>query len=175
MKVVNNTQLPTMEEPIEAQINTNGLVCALSFFFSPGENRILQFSLHSALMKLSLTVIMYGIILDGYIMALINSVDDCICLWFKCSKLLLYDWYTWLCCWYEIWLDITILDLYLSSLSLKFYQLNLCRILMTLDVLCYQTKIYPYVCSIIDCHEHIKFKGISWNFNQSTWNAIFFT
>ena len=33
MKVVNNTQLPTMVEPIKAQINTNGLVCALSFFF----------------------------------------------------------------------------------------------------------------------------------------------
>ena len=38
MKVVNNTQLPTMVEPIKAQINTNGLVCALSFFFTRRES-----------------------------------------------------------------------------------------------------------------------------------------
>lgn len=42
MKVV-NTQLPTMVEPMEAQTNANGLVCALSSF-SPGENRILLFA-----------------------------------------------------------------------------------------------------------------------------------
>ena len=42
MKVV-NTQLLTMVEPMEAQTNANGLVCAISSF-SPGENRILLFA-----------------------------------------------------------------------------------------------------------------------------------